>query len=253
MIITILGVKGGQTRDEQGLLIAGQQIGHNGQAHKSRIAGAATERRDHGRACAATADEAVAPVAQSENDQLRTDQAEPEAAVGQIARMRSGQDMQNQQRQGQFEHIDAQGRAGALGQHVPRAQQHAHADNQKNGNNREQGFQHDRLPPPSDGRIPAAAATRGSRTTGVIMDLEEKLVQQVLFEQSNIPSRRSSPLQSLWRQRTLKPPALQHNPARRRHFAATPPPASHALPSFLIPRGIVWANKQNLPTNKKSL
>ena len=41
-----VGGQGGQARDEQGLLISGQQIGHNGQAHKGRIAGAAAQGRE---------------------------------------------------------------------------------------------------------------------------------------------------------------------------------------------------------------
>ena len=116
-------------------MIARQQAGHDGQPHEGRIAGAARQTGDDGRARAPPGKDPVHDIAQQIAQHLRPDDAQPEAAVGQIQTARTGQDMQHEHGQGQLEHIQAHGRTGVLGQHVGHVDRGAHGYEQKDGKN----------------------------------------------------------------------------------------------------------------------
>ena len=130
-----IGGQGGQTGHHHGLMVARQQAGHDGQAHEGRVAGAAGQAGDDGRARAPPGKQPVHDIAQQIAQHLRPDDAQPETAVGQVQTARPGQDVQHEHGQGQLEHIKAHGRAGVLRQHVGHVDSGPHGYEQKDGKN----------------------------------------------------------------------------------------------------------------------
>ena len=64
--------------------------------------------------------------------------------MGKILQAGPGQQVQNQQRQSQLEHIDAKNRASVFGQYIATAQKNARANNQKYGHDGKQRLKHNK-------------------------------------------------------------------------------------------------------------
>ena len=130
----------------KGRLLAGKKAFHDGQAHKSRIAGAAAQSGDDRRPGPAPAEQPVGKVAQRIAAQRRAQCPQPEAAMRQRAAIGLSHDVQEQQRQGQFEHIEPQHLARAIRQQIPCPQEHPHPDDQKHRQHGPERNQHDTPP-----------------------------------------------------------------------------------------------------------
>ena len=157
-----VGRDGEQAGHEQGLGIARQGTGDDRDAHEGGIAETAAQGR-HGRRRAVMAgQDAVGRVADPVDEELCGDDAQPELRMRKALQGGGGHDLEQQQRQGHVEDIEAQGLVGVLGQGPEKIQADAQTDEQEHGNNGGKCFDH-ALAYASPGRMSRSAGNELAR------------------------------------------------------------------------------------------